>query len=165
MGFVPENRKEEGLFLTLSVKENITAASFKGITNRSGLFIDRKLERSVCKEMVKKLNIVISELDQNAQTLSGGNQQKQIVARWLIVNPSLVIFDEPTRGLDIKAKADIHFLLDQLTKEGQGILLISSEIEEIVGMCDRVYVIRNGSIVSEFQGSDITKPNLIQASS
>lgn len=165
MGFVPENRKEEGLFLTLSVKENITAASFKKITSKFGLFIDRRLERSVCKEMVKKLNIVISGLDQNAQTLSGGNQQKQIIARWLIVNPSLVIFDEPTRGLDIKAKADIHFLLDQITKEGQGILLISSEIEEIIGMCDRVYVIRSGAIVGEYKGSDITKQNLIQASS
>lgn len=165
MGFIPEDRKEEGLFLTLSVRENITAASFKRITNRSGFFIDKKLERSVCDELVKKLNIVISGLDQNAQTLSGGNQQKQIVARWLNVNPSLVIFDEPTRGLDIKAKADIHFLLDQITKEGQGILLISSEIEEIIGMCDRVYVIRGGTIVGEYKGSGITKNNLIQASS
>lgn len=163
MGFVPENRREEGLFMNLGVKENITGASYHAMTDQTRFFVNSDKERKVCEELVEKLSIVIGGLNQKAATLSGGNQQKLIIARWLAVSPTVMIFDEPSRGLDIKAKADIHFLLNELSQSGKGILLISSEIEELIGMCNRIYTINHGEIVGEFTGADISKENLIKA--
>lgn len=112
--------------------------------------------------IVKKLNVKTSSYVQLVMSLSGGNQQKVMIAKWLAINPKILILDEPTRGIDVGAKAEIHSLLRELAKNGIGIILISSELPEIIGMCDRVLVMREGRITGELSGEKITEENIMQ---
>jgi len=124
--------------------------------------IDRQKELSLAQEFVKKLNVKTSSYVQLVMSLSGGNQQKVMIAKWLAINPRILILDEPTRGIDVGAKAEIHTLLRELAKNGIGIILISSEMPEIIGMCDRVIVMREGRVTGELSGDKITEENIMQ---
>lgn len=124
--------------------------------------IDKNHELSLADKYVKKLNVKTSSYVQLVMSLSGGNQQKVMIAKWLAINPKILILDEPTRGIDVGAKAEIHSLLRELAKNGIGIILISSELPEIIGMCDRVLVMREGRITGELSGEKITEENIMQ---
>jgi ribose transport system ATP-binding protein len=146
IGMVTENRREEGLLLPLSVKQNISLANLKALTV-FGPFIAPRKETEKAREYVERLSIMLSSLEQPVATLSGGNQQKVVVARWLQRNPIIYIMDEPTRGLDVGAKAEIRRLIYALAEAGAAILVISSDIEEIIVMSDRFLVMNRGRIV------------------
>jgi len=152
IGFISDDRKQEGLVLIRNVKENISMSSLKKLTK--GLQLDKKLEKKRVNDQVKRLNIKISSIQQNAGNLSGGNQQKVVFAKVLEANPTICIFDEPTRGVDVGAKAEIYSIMDQLTKDGKSIILISSDLPELIGMSDRVLIMREGKIVMELSKSE-----------
>ena len=152
IGFISDDRKQEGLVLIRNVKENISLSSLKKLTK--GIQLDKKLEKKRVNDQVKRLNIKISSIQQNAGNLSGGNQQKVVFAKVLEANPTICIFDEPTRGVDVGAKAEIYTIMDQLTKDGKSIILISSDLPELIGMSDRVLIMREGKIVMEVSKSE-----------
>lgn len=160
IGFVTENRKETGLVLKRSVMENISLANLSYISGR--LFISSKKERETSNLYKEKLNIKTSSLDQNISKLSGGNQQKAILARWMIQKPRVLILDEPCRGVDVGAKADIYAQITELAKQGTAIIMISSEIDEIVGMSDRAIVMHEGRISGEVSGDEINPDNILK---
>jgi len=145
--YLSEDRKVEGLVMDMSITSNITLASLNRMFPKT--HIRRNEEHQTAGQCVKELNIVSNSLDQLCKTLSGGNQQKVVLSKWLITCPRLLILDEPTRGIDVNAKGEIYRIIDKLASEGVAILLISSELPEIIGMSDRIYVMRNGSISAE----------------
>jgi len=147
-GFVTEDRRGEGLFLPLSVTENISLPSLARLLGLGGL-IDRKRERSFSAERVNALKVKIASLAQPVGTLSGGNQQKVVLARWLATEPRLFLLDEPTRGVDVLTKAEILNLAGDLAREGKSVLLICSEVDEIMRISNRYLVLRRGEIVQE----------------
>lgn len=157
--YLTEDRKQQGLFLNLSVKDNINVTIIDRISKR--LMIVSKKETENVKEYVKKLNIKVSDVAQKIDSLSGGNQQKAMIAKWLSINPSVIFMDEPTRGIDVGAKAEIHSMLRALANAGIGIVIISSELPEIIGMCDRVVVMHEGKITGEVQGKEISEKTII----
>jgi ABC-type sugar transport system ATPase subunit len=160
IGLAPEDRKREGLILIRSVIENASLAILHKLT-RFG-FVQRRLERRIGSEFVRRLAVKTPSLDQEVGKLSGGNQQKVVLARWLAAKPKLLILDEPTRGIDVGAKAEIYRLIDELANEGLGIMFISSELPEILGMSDRIYVMQNGRITGELQGGeDVTEEEVL----
>lgn len=152
IGFVPENRKEQALFLHMGVRENIVIPSTPELTRKGVLNL--RAEKSVSNDFVTRLEIRTPSLEQEVVNLSGGNQQKVVLARWLATAPRILIVDEPTRGIDIGAKAEIHGLLGELAARGVGILLVSSEMEEVLSISDRVLVMRDGRLVASFESSE-----------
>lgn len=162
IGMVTENRREEGLLLPLSVKHNMSLANLKGFTKGVLPFICQKLEQAQTQKYVEHLEIKVSSYNQKVETLSGGNQQKVIVARWLQKNPLIYIMDEPTHGLDVGAKANIRNIIAKLADAGAALLVISSEIEEIMSISDRYLVMKRGRIVAEL-GRNATKEELMAA--
>lgn len=160
IGFVTENRKETGLVLKRSVMENISLANLSYMSGR--LFITNKKERELSNFYKEKLKIKTSSLDQSISKLSGGNQQKAILARWMIQKPKVLILDEPCRGVDVGAKADIYAQITELAKQGTAIMMISSEIDEIVGMSDRVIVMHEGRISGEVSEDEINPDNILK---
>ncbi len=155
IGFAPEDRKREGLVLIRSVIENASMA----ILGRISRFhvVRRGRERAIVGDFVGKLRVRTPSLDQEVGKLSGGNQQKVVLARWLAAQPRLLILDEPTRGIDIGAKAEIYRLIDELANQGLAIMLISSELPEVLGLADRIYVMQNGRITGELEGPQATE--------
>lgn len=160
IGFVTENRKETGLALKQSVRSNITMSNLKKYVNY--FLINKKAEKQVAEEYKKKLNIKTATLEQPISTLSGGNQQKAILSRWIIQEPRILILDEPCRGVDVGAKAEIFAQISQLAQQGVGIIMISSEIPEIVGMSDRAIVMREGAIAGILDKTAITPDNILK---
>jgi ABC-type sugar transport system ATPase subunit len=156
IGWVPEDRKQHGLVLMMDVKANITLVILKRISGALAAVSARK-EREVAEHYVRALSIATPGIAQTVSNLSGGNQQKVVVAKWLSAKPKLLIMDEPTRGIDVGAKAEVHALMSHLAKEGMAILMISSEMPEIIGMSDRVIVMCQGRVTGEF-----ARPNLSQ---
>ncbi|MBT2729571.1 sugar ABC transporter ATP-binding protein [Bacillus sp. ISL-75] len=163
IGYVPEDRKEQGLFLDQSIEKNITAAILKKIKN--GLFIKSSKERELSNEYVKRLSIKISDVRQPVEGLSGGNQQKVLLAKWLAIEPKVLILDEPTRGIDIGAKLEIYKLLRELSEKGIGIIIVSSELPEIIGMCDRVAVMHEGKIKDILEKEDLNEEKIMTLAS
>ncbi len=157
--YLTEDRKQQGLFLNLNVKNNINVAIIDSLSRH--LILQRKKETENANAYVRRLNMKVSGIGQLVSSLSGGNQQKAMIAKWLSVNPSVIIMDEPTRGIDVGAKSEIHTMLRELSNNGIGIILISSELPEIIGMCDRVIVMHEGRITGEVSGSEITEKNII----
>jgi len=149
IGLLTEDRKGQGLVLGMSVAENTTLANLKALMGR--LFMDRKKERSVTEQYIHVLAIKTPSGAQIVQNLSGGNQQKVVLAKWLYTESRLLIFDEPTRGIDVGAKVEIYKLMNELVRQGVAILVISSELPEILGMCDRILVMHEGHIAGELQ--------------
>jgi ribose transport system ATP-binding protein len=149
IGWVPEDRKQQGLILGMSVKENASMAILQRIAKILGV-IPARLQEETVQYYIDQLDIVTSSLDKPVNDLSGGNQQKVVLAKWLSTQPKVLIMDEPTRGIDVGAKAEVHALMSSLAKEGMGILMISSEMPEIIGMSDRVIVMCDGRVTGEF---------------
>jgi ribose transport system ATP-binding protein len=161
LGFAPEDRKTDGIVPQLSVRENLTLALLPHL-QRHGI-VDRARQGEIVARFIDAIGIKCSSPDQPIRELSGGNQQKVMLARWLCTNPRLLILDEPTRGIDVGAKRDIQVLVRRLADEGLAVLLISSELEEIVANSDRVVTLRDGKAVSELAGEAITEEALMQA--
>jgi L-arabinose transport system ATP-binding protein len=160
IGFAPEDRKREGLVLMRSVLENASMAILHQLSRFH--FVRRRLERSIATRFVERLQVRTPSLDQEAGKLSGGNQQKVVLARWLAAKPKVLILDEPTRGIDVGAKAEIYRLIDELANEGLGIMFISSELPEILGLSDRIYVMQDGRITGELSGTDATEEAVLK---
>lgn len=156
----PEDRKNEGLFLKLSIRENIAAANLDRICSRTGV-IRRKTERKLAQSAVDRLLIRTPSVEQDAKNLSGGNQQKVVVGKWLVRNASVVIFDEPTRGIDVGAKVEIYNLMNELKKSGTGVMFVSSELPEILGMSDRVIVMCSGKITGDMPVGEATQDKIL----
>ncbi len=163
IGFVPENRKEQGLFFDLKISENMTIANLKKVTTTG--IISRKRERKTAVDLAKRLQIKMGSLDDNVNSLSGGNQQKVILSRWFGGNVKVVIFDEPTRGVDVAAKSQIHELIHELTGQGIGVIIISSELPEILKLSDRILVMRERKIVGELTRENATEEKIIEMAS
>lgn len=159
IGYLPEDRKHEGLILGMDVRENITLASLK--KTLSNYVISRKKEDSFANEYSSLLKIKTPSLNQRVKYLSGGNQQKIVLAKWLMSECNVLIFDEPTRGIDVGAKTEIYKLISEMASQGIGIIMISSELPEILGMSDRIYVMCNGSIVKELSKNEATQVNIM----
>ncbi len=155
IGFVTEDRKLQSLFLPLSVLDNVVMPKTETMANAGVL--DAKAERKLTHDFVQRLEIKTPSLAQEVSNLSGGNQQKVVLARWLAIGPKVLIVDEPTRGIDVGAKAEIHAILSRLAASGVGILLISSEMNEILALSDRILVMRDGRIVGEFSAERATQ--------
>ncbi len=162
IGLVPEDRKLQGLILGMDVGENITLALIDRISGFLGL-IGQNLERKLGSEFCQRLDIQTPSLRQITRNLSGGNQQKVVIAKWLSMQPKMLILDEPTRGVDIGAKAEVHAIMSRLAAQGVGILMISSELPEIIGMSDRALVMCNGRITGEFTREELHRPNAQEA--
>lgn len=162
IGMITENRREEGLLLPKSVIDNLSLANLKNMIKVWPL-VDKKNENKLANMLIKKLNIVVSGLNQKVATLSGGNQQKVVVARWLERNPKIFFMDEPTRGLDVGAKTEIKEIIHELAKSGASVLVVSSEIEEILSLSDRYLIMSRGHIVEKLPGN-ATKEQLITLS-
>ena len=152
MAFLPESRKDDGLFMELSLASNTTFADLRAVASRFGV-LRRALERVKTRSLLNALSVEPPNPSMRVANLSGGNQQKVLFARWLFRNPRVLILDEPTRGVDVRTRAAIHRLINDLAAEGTAVLLISSEIEEVLGLAHRVLVMRLGSITREF-GAD-----------
>lgn len=163
IGLVTENRRDEGLMLQQPVKFNLIVANLTKFIKKFG-FMDSKSETKQCENNVKELNIKTSSLKKLVQYLSGGNQQKVVIAKWLNRNPKVLMLDEPTRGVDVGAKHEIYNILSELVKHNKGVFIISSELNEIMGLCDRIYVIRKGHIIKEFYVNEFSKDGLLESS-
>jgi ribose transport system ATP-binding protein len=161
IAFVSEDRKGEGIIPELSVRENLTLAALPTLA-RLGI-VDRAKQREIVERFMKRLGIKCTGADQKIRELSGGNQQKVLLARWLCMQPALLILDEPTRGIDIGAKAEIQALINELAGSGLGVLMISSELEELVEGSSRVVVLRDGQNVAELRGGAISQQSIIHA--
>ncbi len=159
LGYLPEDRKQAGLFLDMAIKLNIAATNLRAVTR--GGFVSPTLERDLAEQYVRQLNISTPSIDQEVRRLSGGNQQKALVAKWLAIKPRVLIVDEPTRGIDVGAKREIHYLLRELANQEVGVVMISSELPEILGMSDRVLVMHGGAIVAELDGQTATEEQIM----
>ena len=156
---VPEDRKQYGLVTSLSVKFNLTLPIlYKFI---KGIRVDTEKERKIIDNYANKLAIKMSGVDQICAGLSGGNQQKVVLAKWLASNPRILVLDEPTRGIDVSAKAEIYALINNLTAQGMAILLVSSELPEIMGISDRIIVMHDGEITGEFQREEFSEQSIM----
>ena len=159
LGLIPEDRKNQGLCLILPTSENIVVANLKNLFGK--LLISLKKEKFVVEKYIKELRIATPSHNRVVKFLSGGTQQKVVLAKWLCTDSKIFIFDEPTRGIDVGAKVEIHTLMRELVKNGAAILMISSELPEILGMSDRIFVMCEGSIVSEMNCEEATQENVI----
>ena len=157
----PEDRKKDGLCVKLSIEDNIALPNLDLLCSKFGV-VDRKKEKTMTDEAVKSLSIKLVSADMDAATLSGGNQQKLVVAKWLARNSRVVMFDEPRRGIDVAAKVEIYNLMNELKKQGIGVLFVSSEMPEIMGISDRILVMCDGKITGEFAAGEATQDLILQ---
>ena len=159
LAYVTEDRKGNGLVLSNSILRNTTLANLAGVSN--GIFIDKDKETAVAKEYVEKLRTKTPSVEQLVGNLSGGNQQKVLLAKWMFANPDVLILDEPTRGIDVGAKYEIYCIINDLAKAGKSVVMISSELPEVIGMSDRIYIMNQAKIVGEMKASEATQENIM----
>lgn len=162
VGFVTEDRKNQGLVLGMCVRDNFSLTFLERILKLWD-FVDRKKEKKLCASYIESLRIKTPTQEQTVQNLSGGNQQKVVIAKWVARQPKILIVDEPTRGIDVGAKAEVHALLTQLASQGIGIIMVSSELPEILAMSDRVIVVKDGAITGEFSRCDANQEVIMKA--
>jgi ribose transport system ATP-binding protein len=163
IGMVPEDRKQQGVILSLSIQQNISLPNFHKITNKLG-FIKTNKARDEAKELIGKLSIKTPSEKTAVATLSGGNQQKVSLAKWIGRNSKVMIIDEPTRGVDVGAKVEIYKLINELSRQGMAVIVVSSETEELIGICDRILVMRKGQIQGELEKKDFSEENILRLS-
>jgi ABC-type sugar transport system ATPase subunit len=161
LGYVPEDRKLHGLVLPMTVRENVTLAVLRDLSRAS--VVRSSEERKLADKFIKNLDIRTPSREQRVNNLSGGNQQKVVVAKWLASNPKVLVLDEPTRGIDVGAKAEVHAIMAHLAEQGVGILMISSELPEVLGMSDRILVMHEGRITGEFSRDEATQERIMLA--
>ncbi len=159
---IPEDRKSEGLFLTMSILKNISFAALRKLSR--GVFINARSETNAVTEMIGRLQIRVGSLHDAIDSLSGGNQQKVVIAKWLLLQSHCILLMDPTRGIDVGTKQEIYALLRSMADQGTAILLYSTDYNELVGLCDRVLVMYRGNIVSSLAGDDITDKNILLSS-
>ncbi len=159
LAYVTEDRKGNGLILSNPIKINTTLANLKGVS-KNGV-IDKALEYQKAVEYKDKLRTKCPSVDQNVGNLSGGNQQKVLLSKWMFADPDILILDEPTRGIDVGAKYEIYCIINQLVSEGKTVIMISSELPEILGMCDRIYIMNEGKMVGEMKGNEATQESIM----
>jgi len=161
LAFVPEDRRQQGLVMEASIKRNATLTTLSKLT-RLGL-VGGRAERQLAEEWARKLQLKYHALDDTVGTLSGGNQQKVVLAKWLSTEPRVLIVDEPTRGIDVGTKAEVHRLLSDLAGEGLAVLMVSSELPEVLGMADRVLVLCEGRVTGHFTRAEADEDTLMRA--
>jgi ribose transport system ATP-binding protein len=159
LALIPEDRKSEGLVLPLSIADNLTIASLDRLT--TGPFLDRAKADEAVKRAIARLQIKIGDPADAVSTLSGGNQQKVVIAKWLMTDPGIILLNDPTRGIDVGTKQEIYRLLRELADAGACILFYSTDYEELIGCCDRVAVMYGGRVVRELEGRSLNEHNLI----
>ena len=159
LAYVTEDRKGNGLVLTNSIKHNTSLANLKGLSKN--LVIDKDKEYAVAAEYVGKLRTKTPSVEQLVGNLSGGNQQKVLLAKWMFADPDVLILDEPTRGIDVGAKYEIYCIINDLAKAGKSVIMISSELPEVIGMSDRIYIMNQAKIVGEMKASEATQENIM----
>lgn len=159
IGFLPEDRKDEGEIIQMPIKYNIVHAALKKIFRHSIIF--KKKEMKVAIKYKEELNIRTTSVNKLVKFLSGGNQQKVVIAKWMCAECDILIFDEPTRGIDVGAKAEIYIIMSKLVEQGKAILMISSDMPELIGMCDRIYAMKNGRITAEFSRNEATQEKIL----
>ncbi len=155
LAYVTEDRKGNGLVTSNSIKNNLTLSRIEFVSNRG--VIDKDLETIHAKKHKEKLDIKAPTVEQLVENLSGGNQQKVLLGKWIFAQPDILLLDEPTRGVDVGAKYEIYQIMNQLAAEGKAVLMISSELPELLGMCDRIYVMNEGKLIAEFPREDATQ--------
>ncbi|HOC71583.1 MAG TPA: sugar ABC transporter ATP-binding protein [Candidatus Hydrogenedentes bacterium] len=160
VGLLTEDRKNQGLVLGMSVRENITLANLGELVR--GIFVKGGEERRVAEDFVRELQIKTPSVEQAVQLLSGGTQQKVVLARWLFTNAGILMFDEPTRGVDVGAKTEIFRLMNALLERGAAVLMVSSELPEVLGMCDRILVMHEGRLAGELSRAEATQERIMQ---
>jgi ribose transport system ATP-binding protein len=161
IALVPEDRKQEGVILPMSIRDNITMASLPEVSGFLGR-LKRSKEKEIAKGLISRLSIKAPNASILVGQLSGGNQQKVVLAKWFNTDCRVIILDEPTRGVDVGAKFEIYTLINRLAKEGLGVIIISSELVELIGMCDRVIVMRGGRIQGSLLQPAITEENIMK---
>ena len=161
IAMITEDRRGSGIFASLSVRINITAAHLQGLS-RYG-FIRNREEKEACQKTIESLSIKTPTMDTMVSLLSGGNQQKVIIGKWLLTEPDVLIMDEPTRGIDVGAKSEIYRLMGNLATQGKAVIMVSSELPELFGVCDRILVIHQGRIVDEFERKDFDQEAVMQS--
>jgi ribose transport system ATP-binding protein len=162
--YLSEDRKGDGVFLDLSIASNVSALNLRQVSTRWGT-VDRGRENQQAIDLGDQLSLKRGSIDQPVSSLSGGNQQKVAIAKMLSVNPRIIFLDEPTRGVDVGAKAEIHRILRDLAHSGVGVVVVSSELPELIGLCDRVLVVREGQISGEVDGEALTEENIMRLAS
>jgi ribose transport system ATP-binding protein len=162
IALVPEDRKTEGLMLPMSIAENLVLASLDELSSAS--IVDEAKVSSAVADAIQRLKIKIGSPDDAVSTLSGGNQQKVVIAKWLMTKPDVILLNDPTRGIDVGTKQEIYRLLRELADEGAAILFYSTDYDELIGSCDRVAIMYDGRIISELEGDAINEKNIISAS-
>ena len=160
IAMVPENRKLEGLYHVQSVKFNSTIEVLEKFIN--SLMVNSRLEEQITQEFIDKMRTKTPTQEQRVANLSGGNQQKVMIGRWLATDPKILILDEPTRGVDVGAKAEIYEIMNELTKQGVSIIMISSELPEIINMADRVYVMYEGRVTGCIPYQDVSQEAIMK---
>ncbi|MCK9191028.1 MAG: ATP-binding cassette domain-containing protein, partial [Sphaerochaetaceae bacterium] len=160
IGYITEDRKEEGLMLEKSISNNIGITNYDLITS-NGFVIDKTKEISLSEKAIKELSIRCTGINHLAQNLSGGNQQKVVFAKWLYTDPKVLILDEPTRGVDVGAKQEIYSLITKLVKQGAAIIMVSSDLPEVLGMSDRIMVIHEGTVGGIINKDVATQENIM----
>ena len=161
MAFLTEDRKDTGCLLILSVLENMQVAVLQDKFVRGG-FVQEGAVEQACEEMARKLRVKTPNLDERIENLSGGNQQKALIGRWLLTNPRILILDEPTRGIDVGAKAEIHRLVTEMARNGVAVVMISSEMPEVLGMSDRIMVMHEGRVTGFLDRADATQVKVME---
>ena len=164
MVYLTEDRKGDGVFLEMPIAANVSALALAQVASRLGV-IDASREAEQAERLGKRLDLKYEHIQHPVSALSGGNQQKVALAKMLSVDPQVIFLDEPTRGVDVGAKAEIHRMLRSLARAGVGIVVISSELPELVGVCDRVLVVREGRLSGEVAGDDVTEENIMRLAS
>ena len=165
IGYITEDRREEGLLMNATIVENVSLVSLPQYRNKLTRSIEKRKMIGDIQEVVNKLQLKSDNICTfMAKSLSGGNQQKVVISKWLLSNPEILIFDEPTRGIDIGAKTEVYKIITSLVKNNKSILLVSSEIEELIGMCDRIIVMSKGEQTAEFERKEFDKGNILKAS-
>ncbi|HET6469151.1 MAG TPA: sugar ABC transporter ATP-binding protein [Geminicoccaceae bacterium] len=162
MALIPEDRKTEGLMLPMSVADNLGLAALPALM--TGPFVDRAKEQAAIEAMVQKLRIKVGSLADPVATLSGGNQQKVVIAKWLMTGPRLILLNDPTRGIDVGTKQELYQLLRDLADAGAAILFYTTDYDELVGCCDRVLIVYDGAVVRTLEGDEITETNIVASS-
>ena len=161
MALIPEDRRKDGLCTDLSIRENISLPNLDSMKNSFGV-LSKDLELKISEDTIKSLNVKAQDREMISKNLSGGNQQKVVLGKWLVRNPKVILFDEPTRGIDIGAKHEIYEIMEELAKQGKAIIMISSEMPELLGMADRICVMCNGKLTGELnQQDEMTQENVM----
>lgn len=161
LGLLPEDRKEHGVLLGLSVRENLTLSNLKSVANRLG-FLQIQKEKRTANDLIGRLGIKVGSSEQAVSELSGGNQQKVALAKWFHANCCAMILDEPTRGVDVGARIEIYRLIDEMARKGLAVIVVSSDLLEIIGMCDRVMVMSQGRVAGFLEKHELSEENIMR---